>query len=63
MPKLVRVFVWKTIAKQRVRSFMYGVNRAAGAVCGGRSRVEKIWRVESGEGERESFGYFLGFLK
>ncbi|CAL2247870.1 unnamed protein product [Prunus armeniaca] len=23
-----------------------GVNRAAGAVCGGRSRVEKIWRVE-----------------
>ncbi|KAI5343180.1 hypothetical protein L3X38_011056 [Prunus dulcis] len=30
---------------------MYDVNQAAGAVCGGRSRVEKIWRVESGEGE------------
>ncbi|KAI5318008.1 hypothetical protein L3X38_037716 [Prunus dulcis] len=25
---------------------MYGVNRVAEAVCGGRSRVEKIWRVE-----------------
>ncbi|KAL6269673.1 hypothetical protein ACE6H2_026584 [Prunus campanulata] len=31
---------------------MDGVNRVAGAVCGGRSRVGKIWRVESGEGER-----------
>ncbi|KAI5312366.1 hypothetical protein L3X38_041539 [Prunus dulcis] len=25
---------------------MYGVNRRAGAMSGGRSRVEKIWRVE-----------------
>ncbi|CAL2239412.1 unnamed protein product, partial [Prunus armeniaca] len=25
---------------------MYGVNRAAGPMCGGWSRVEKIWRVE-----------------
>ncbi|CAB4263292.1 unnamed protein product [Prunus armeniaca] len=38
-----------------------GVNRAAGAVCGGRSRVEKIWRVER-EKERAS-GIFLGEVR
>ncbi|CAL8993000.1 unnamed protein product, partial [Prunus brigantina] len=37
---------------------IYGVNRAAGAVRGGRSRVEKIWRVER---EREIRVFFPGF--
>ncbi|CAL2271552.1 unnamed protein product [Prunus armeniaca] len=39
-----------------------GVNRAAGAVCGGRSRVEKIWRVER-EKERASGASGLGFRR
>ncbi|CAL8155621.1 unnamed protein product [Prunus armeniaca] len=39
-----------------------GVNQAAGAVCGGRSRVEKIWRVER-EKERVSGASGLGFRR
>ena len=36
---------------------MYGVNRAAGAMCGGQSCVEKIWRVER---DREFRVFFSG---
>ncbi|CAL9028602.1 unnamed protein product, partial [Prunus brigantina] len=36
-----------------------GVNRAAGAVCGGRSRVENIWRVER---ERELWVFFSDWI-
>ncbi|CAL9011649.1 unnamed protein product [Prunus brigantina] len=38
---------------------MYGVNWATGAVCGGQSSVEKIWRVENRGSELQVF--FSGF--